>query len=254
MPGTMGKSSSYLIYVILIVAVIAYGVAGSMIISKFNGFNINIGNPVTALYFTISTISTVGYGDIVPVTEVARIFDIILILSGIAVFISALTFLSGEFVNERVINMSGRISSLEKRRLKDHIILVGTNSMNMYLADMFRLKNQRFIIITADKIMYDRLTDNGYKVYVADATSEMDMAGFSLDKARSIVIDMRDNSMAVYAALVAKKLSKGARIIVVAQTSEVEKHLRDIGVAEFEDIINPTSIVADSISKKLFKI
>ena len=84
------------IYVLAIVLVLAYGTLGSYALGG-NNFNVKIGSVSESLYFTVVTISTVGYGDIYPVTTLGRYFTIVLIISGLSIFLSAVTVLSGDF-------------------------------------------------------------------------------------------------------------------------------------------------------------
>lgn len=62
-----------------------YSTYGALYLSE--GFNPRIESLMTAFYFSIETMSTVGYGDIVPVSESARLFTISVIISGITVFL-----------------------------------------------------------------------------------------------------------------------------------------------------------------------
>ena len=238
-------------YAIAIAAVIAFGVAGTYILGRSGNFNVQINSLVTALYFTVTTVSTVGYGDIVPVTEAARIFVVVLILSGLSIFLSAVTVLSSDFVNSRIERLSGRISGIEKRLLKGHIVLIGHDLTNALLAERFKAENRKFIIITADKTISDHLRELGYVSYVADATSESDMKNFKLDIARKIIIDLRDSSRTVYAAIVARSLSGSGNMIVIAPTLELERHLNDIGI---KNVINPATMAAKQISGSLGRL
>ena len=85
----MEVNKQVVFYVLAIASVMIYGTAGAYILGQSGNFNIHINSLVTALYFTVVTISTVGYGDITPVTEIGRIFVIILIISGLSIFLIA---------------------------------------------------------------------------------------------------------------------------------------------------------------------
>jgi voltage-gated potassium channel len=81
-------------------AILAYGIFGSYLLGK--GFRPEIQDLNTASYFTITTLSTVGFGDIVPVTTEARWFVVSLLVIGLGVFASVLASaigpkISGEF-------------------------------------------------------------------------------------------------------------------------------------------------------------
>jgi voltage-gated potassium channel len=236
--------------------VTAYGIAIVIVILGGTGvtyllghnqpnFSQNIGSFVTALYFTVTTLSTVGYGDIVPITPIARIFDIILILGGLGVFFSAITIISSDFVSTRVEKLTGRISRIEKRFLRNHIVLIGAHLTNITIAEQLKNSNSRFVIVMSDKVKSDEFKDRGYPSYVADSTSEHDMKEFNLDLSHRIIIDLNDTSRAMYTAIVAKRFAAAEKIVVVATTQDLEEHLKEIGV---KNIINPATMAAKKIN------
>ena len=65
------------------IAILVVGTIGFMILERLSF--------IDALYFTIVTISTVGYGDIHPTTTVSKLFGIILIIIGIGIFLTIVT-------------------------------------------------------------------------------------------------------------------------------------------------------------------
>lgn len=73
-----------------------YSTYGALYLSE--GFNPRIESLMTAFYFSIETMSTVGYGDIVPVSESARLFTISVIISGITVFATSMTSIFGPLI------------------------------------------------------------------------------------------------------------------------------------------------------------
>ncbi len=244
----MKISSKILVYTLAVSAILAFGVIGTLIINSYGGFNTQIKTPLDALYYTITTISTVGYGDIVPTSQLGKLFAIILIISGLTIFATIISMAGGDIMKQNLEKISGSISSAEKRTLKNHVILIGFDTTNAILAEKLRESRISFIIITGDKVLADQLKRKNYKVYVADATLESDLKDFELEKAKSIIIDIRDNSRTVYVVLVAKHLAKNTPIHVVAPTLEVEKHLKSIGI---ENIINPAGIAAKQIQEMI---
>lgn len=231
------------IYVLAIVLVLAYGTLGSYALGG-NNFNVKIGSVSESLYFTVVTISTVGYGDIYPVTTLGRYFTIVLIISGLSIFLSAVTVLSGDFLSARVEKIYRGVSRIEKRWMSNHVVLIGCDSTNLLLAEKLKKQNRNLIIITSDTVMADSLRDSGYHAYAVDYTLKSNMERFRLDRATDVVIDIRDSSKTVYVVLVVRKLAKKVRISAVAQSMEEASHLSDL---EIDNIINPASIAADRI-------
>jgi len=239
-------------YSAAVMAVLAFGIIGTYLIGQSGGFNVKINSLLDAVYFTVVTVSTIGYGDIYPVSATAKIFVIILIIFGIGVFFSTIVAVSGEFMNDRIEIFTGRVNRFEKRLLNKHVILIGSDVTNLYLAEKLAEKGERFIIITSDPTNADHLKRLGYRAYIADATSDDEMEEFELKKAKAIVIDVKDSSRAIYALLVAKDLASSVKIVVVAPTKDAEHHLRNIAAGKAV-IINPADIAASTISDSIFK-
>jgi voltage-gated potassium channel len=238
------------VYISLIIIVFAVGTAGVYFFGHYQaGFNEPINSFVTAAYVTVITLSTVGYGDFVPVTTGARVFIMVLIVSGLGIFLSALTFVSSEFVNARVATITGRINPFERRLLKEHIILVGSDTVNMRMAEKLKEKNMRFIILSSNKEIIEQYREQGYRAFVVDETDEEAMKKFEIGKAKSIIIDMRDKSRMVYAILIIRNLAEKSKIVAVAHNTDEEKHIRNMGASI--GIVSPFEIVSNMLIKKI---
>jgi voltage-gated potassium channel len=235
-------------YIFAIAAVLAYGVIGTYVLGQWNNFNVKINSWNEALYFTIVTISTVGYGDIVPITNTARDFVIVLIISGLSIFLSALTVLSGEFMGARLEHLYTGMSAIDRKRFSNHIVLVGFNTTNQLVARELMNQKSNFIIITRDKATAEELRKDGYPAYLVDYTQRTDLMRFNLDKARDIVVDLKDNSETVYVVLIIRKIASKAMLSVVAPTPEAEMHLSDLNV---DTIISPVRMAANMLSHVL---
>ncbi len=234
-------------YAVAMLIVLTYGTVGAYILGQSGNFNVNISSWTEALYFTIVTMSTVGYGDIVPVTEIGRIFVIILIISGLSIFLSAITILTGDFLSARVEKLYSGVS-VDRKKMNRHIVLIGLDSTNELVAQKLKSQRRNFVIITGDKPAADSMKKKGYPAFVEDYTSKAELEKFNLDKATDIVIDLRDNSKMVYVVLVVRKLAKHAKISVVAHHTEAEAHLEDL---EVDTVVNPITIAADTLIKTL---
>ncbi len=246
------KIREMIAYLIAILAVLAFGIIGTYYLGQRGGFNVRINSLLDATYFTLVTLSTIGYGDIYPVSASAKIFVIILIIVGIGVFFSTIVVVAGDFMKERVEAITGRMSAFEKRRLNKHIILIGTSSTNAYLAEKLHESDERFIIVTSSPENAEHMKRLGYNVHVADSTSEIEMREFEPQKSKAIVIDIEDSSRAIYALLVAKELTSTSKIIVISPSKAAEHHLRNISGGRAL-VMNPAEIAASTISKSIFK-
>ncbi|MDE1823984.1 MAG: NAD-binding protein [Candidatus Micrarchaeota archaeon] len=225
---------------------------GTYYIGNHNGFNQPIGNLLNSLYFTVITISTLGYGDIYPVSGEAKVFVIVLIITGVTTFLSTIVLLAGDILNERIEALTGRMSAFDKRMLNKHIVLVGSNTINLALVERLREIGAKFIVVSSDKTIVDRLRESGVKAFVADSTSESDMRVFNLHKADGVIIDNRDSSKTVYTVMVVRELARGVRMVVIAPNKETERHLKNLAGAK-ATILNPSEIAAVAVNDTLFK-
>lgn len=237
-----------ILYIAAIIIVVAYGTIGAYILGGSGNFNVTVNSWVEALYFTIVTISTVGYGDITPTTDIARIFVMILIISGLSIFLSAITILSGEFLTARIEKLNSDSARLAKRRLSNHIVLIGYNSTNAHVAEKLKSEGRNFVLILGDKPAVDVLVNKGYPAFLADYTLKSEMERFKLGAASDIVIDLKESSETVYVVLVVKKLAKRVKISVIVPNNDAQAHLIDL---EVDHVINPVTIAADMMTKVL---
>ncbi len=125
-----------------VIFALCYGVFGSYLLrSEFHNLN-TIGD---AIYYSVVTYSTVGYGDIYPITNVAKYFVISMIIMGLVMFTSGISLIIYIFNNELkhlLFNINkGKIS------MSDHIIFLGYSIMSKILIKRLQKEGKNFIII-----------------------------------------------------------------------------------------------------------
>lgn len=135
-----------------------YGTIGTYLFRiDFSGIN----SIYDALYFTIVTYSTVGYGDIFPKTIFAKFFVITMIMIGLVVFATSITIIAYN-INRHLKKL---LNHLNKGRLgmTNHIILIGYGVFTRILIQQYIKDKINFVVIDADKNLdYERqqLMDN----------------------------------------------------------------------------------------------
>ncbi|WP_234731645.1 voltage-gated potassium channel protein [Acidocella facilis] len=124
---------------------ITYGVLGSLILGQ--GFAPPILDIQQAAYFTIVTMSTVGYGDILPKSDEARLFVMSLIVVGITVFVTSLSAVVGPLVQGR---LSRIIDPHQRKRMKrvNHYIIAGSGALAHNTARELLARDKAVVVIT----------------------------------------------------------------------------------------------------------
>jgi voltage-gated potassium channel len=236
------------LYLLLAAIVVAIGSATTFLLSLGSNFNVQHLSILNSIYYTVDTLTTNSYGDILPVSAAARAFTIITELIGVSIFIGALTILTNEIMENRLNKLTGGISELESRALRNHTILIGINTINMYLAGRLKVMKKKFVIITNSREHLDELRDIGYPVHVANLASKDSLKRYAIDRADKVVIDMLDKAQSMYAYMIVKDLAgKKTQIKIIARDQDTEKYFAQVAKGANEELINPEYDVAMEI-------
>lgn len=110
----------------LVIMLFAYAILGSFVFGP--DFKPPIQDFLTAVYYSLVTMSTVGYGDIVPVTEEARVFAVSLIIFGIIVFATSVSAILIPLINKRMQRLFFQPKGGKMLR-SNHYIIVGATPL-----------------------------------------------------------------------------------------------------------------------------
>jgi voltage-gated potassium channel len=228
-------------------AVVSFGVIGTYFLGTTgHNFNQNM-NIINAIYFTIITLSTVGYGDIVPITPIAKMFVVTLIVFGMGAFLTALTSISSDLASKRILSLTSRLATIEGEILKDHILLIGSGTVNLAMIEDLKKSKRKYVMIINDITIAEKLSEEGYKVSAINLLSEKEIQKFNPEKASKIIVDIRDPSDTIYITLILAKIAKDIPTIVIAHTEDLEMRLESIKTIKDIKIINPSKLVARNL-------
>ncbi len=182
-----------------------------------------------SLYWTIVTITTVGYGDITPQTELGRIFAIVLMIVGIGSILYILTAIGRNIIEGRIweiFTMSEKEEDVQK--LENHLIVCGYGDIGRTITQQLQLGKEDVVIIdeNADALR-EEATDLPY--IVGDGTKEEVLETAKIDTARGLFAALPSGSDNILLTLSAKDLNPKIRIVAKADSNEGAKHLRRAG-------------------------
>lgn len=182
------------------------------------------------VYFTIVTVTTVGYGDIVPVSGRARMVDA-LFVTPIRIFIW-FTFLGTAY--QMVVQRW-----LEERRLRNfakslqgHVVLCGFGHSGRIAALELVEKGhtpERLVVIDSSEAAAQAAAEAGFLALVGDAASESMLRQAAVPEARAVIVSLRRDDTGVLTVLTARDLAPKARIIVSCREAENARLLRRSG-------------------------
>ncbi|MDQ7044604.1 MAG: NAD-binding protein [Sulfurimonas sp.] len=245
LPEVYPHLKAFRLPLILTVLTMLVGTLGYVIIDDFALMD--------AIYQTGITFTTVGFGEIAPVSDAGRIFTVTLIISGFAVFSSAIGILVAE------LNKGNIVSILKERRmlynivrLKKHFVVCYHNDYTIEVTKQLRANHIPFVVIDPRPEIHEWAIENKYTSYLqAEPYAELTMLKAHVASAKG-VISLSD-SIADNIALIASvrlfekehELPYAYNIISTAETvGDVEK-LKKLGA---DTVISPTKLTAKRVS------
>lgn len=223
---------SYLMSLIGLLAVFAYGVLGSLLLG--NRFQPNIHDVYTALYFTVVTLSTVE-SNIYPATPEAKVFMVSLILGGISIFTTTIVTTFGPLLSNQINPiLSGKKVKIES---SDHVILVGTSSFASSVALELASHGIGFVQVVGS----EDAPPLSEQPVVRGAPSEEVLKQAGILSAHTVVFAGEADAANASALLTAKKLNQHVRAVVAASSSQAIPRLR---WARADLVFAPTAVGA----------
>ena len=193
-----------------------------------------------AIYWTVVTLSTVGYGDITPVTSEGRLVAMVVIASGIGVFafstsiiVSALQDRMGDIRTQRV------AGELERRR--DYTVVCGYGRVGQAVVERLVAEDEQFVIIERDPERVRQASAKRLLVVEGDAADPAIMAAVGMGERAAVVICVTDDDVSnVFITVSARNMNPSLRIIASANRREVVNKLTlagaDYVVTPFESV------------------
>ncbi|MGH8297680.1 MAG: NAD-binding protein [Steroidobacteraceae bacterium] len=242
-----------------VLVTLGYGVIGSYVLGS--GFTPKITNFIEAVYFTVVTMATVGYGDITPRAADARIFTISLIVLGLAVFATSLPAIVAPLIDKRMMNL------LQPRRRKmkrdSHVIVVGDGPLAQDAARALAARGLQVTAILSQKPETE--ADQPEDFVVGDGSDTETLRGVNIAEARAMLALSQDDSYNAFAVLAAKELNPNLRTVAavsdtrntgrVARTRpDVLLALPQLGGELLAMALSGEEIKADALISQLLKL
>ncbi len=217
-----------------LMAIIIVGSIGYMVIE---GWSV-----IDAVYMTITTITTVGYREVNPLSNGGRIFNIFVILGGMGGAFYALTGVIQYIVEGNLAATFGRRRMENKiEKLTSHFILCGFGRVGEEIAAILREEEVPFVIIDNRAECVSRADKAGYLYLEGDATSDEILKKAGIERARGLITALGSDVDNTYITLSARGLYPSLFITSRASDAAAESKLKRMGANR---VVSPNSIGA----------
>lgn len=225
----ISSATKFTRYFWLLGILIASGVAGYSLIEHWSFFD--------SLYMTITTLATVGYGEVHPLTFPGRIFTMFLIVGGVGTLLYILSDIAHILANSDIKEFLGRRRMKDRiRKLSGHQIVCGFGRTGQEVANQFRQQKVSFVIIEEAADLFQRAVDDGHLALLGDATTDEILLEANVTAASGIVCTLPDDAANTFIALAARGFNENIIIVCRAANPGSESKMRRAGA---HNVISP---------------
>lgn len=185
---------------------------------------------VDALYMTVITVSTVGFGEVGTTSNSSEIFSVIMIFLGVGIVGYAFTTLVAMFVEGKVSDL-WKGSKMERKisALSDHYIICGSGELAEVIIKKFIDENLDFVVITDKREDLDDYSHHNILVVEGQSTEESVLLHAGIEKAKGLVATMETEVGNIVTVLTARNLNNKIYIISNAITKSGNEKLLKVG-------------------------
>ncbi len=216
----------------VVVAVLAIGTIGYVVLEGYD--------PINALYMVITTITTVGYGEIQPLSPRGRLFTMGLIVVGVGTMLYTLSSVVHYAAQGELAREVGR-RRMQRRieRLSDHVILCGYGRVGRQIANEFRREGVPFVVVDVNETSLAAADAEGCLWVPGNASNDDVLLAAGVKRARALIAAVDSDVDNVYVTLSARGLNPNLFIVARASRDEAEPKLRRAGA---DRVISPYQI------------
>lgn len=184
----------------------------------------------TSLYWAIVTLSTTGYGDVVPVTNGARAMTSILLFGQIFLGGYLVSVITSTVIDESQKEALGTLGT----DLSNHIVVLGYGGVGQSAVRELLTQDQLVAVVadSPDQVANIRSLAPAHRLFATyGAAAELDiLRRVNVPQAHSVIVCTMDDATNMIAALNVRTLAPKARVVVSVQRSELRETLRSAGV------------------------
>jgi len=207
---------------IAIFAIIVIGTVGYLIIERWSF--------IDSIYQTITTLSTVGFQEVHPLSTAGRIFTMVLILIGTGTMLYAATAVVQYLLEGNLGNILGRRRmKTEIAKLKGHTILCGYGKVGKEVAHVFKDEKTPFVIIEQDEKACAKATGDGFLCVNMNAANDEALKEAGILNAKALVAALGSDADNLYVTLSAKSIRPDIFVVARIDNEESEGKLKRAG-------------------------
>lgn len=231
---------------------LALGVIAALVATGTIGYKLILGLPwFDCFYFTLITITTIGFGEPQGMTEPARYFTAFLIITGVSTIGYALSVAARALLEFELIATFGKRKMFKDiSKLSDHYIVCGAGRIGARVIREIARRGHDFVVIEGNEASADKLLSLGYLVLMGDATDDNVLRAAGIERARGLVCAVSSDPDNLYITLTARDINKELRIVSRANDESAVKRLLKAGA---DQVVSPAITGSNQMAQVLLR-
>jgi len=231
------------IVLLALLVVILLGTIGFHFIEGWSWFD--------GFYMVVTTLTTIGYQEVHPLSHAGRIFNVFVILAGVSLVLVTIGALTQALLEFELQSFFGR-RRMEREigRLSGHYIICGAGRVGRSAARELARKPVPFLIIEQNDAKAQRYAGENWLMMVGDATQEQTLRDAQIERARGLVAATTTDATNLYIVLTARALNAKLKIVARASEEDAEKHLLTAGA---DSVVSPYAFAGQRIAQSFLR-
>jgi voltage-gated potassium channel len=219
------------------------GTAGFKLLAGYSWFE--------GFYMTLTTITTVGYQELRPLSHAGRIFNSFLILFGVVAMFLAVGAMTQTIIE---LELQDRYGERRKKRminnLHDHFIICGFGRVGRNASYEFQRANAHFLVIDRNEQRVATAVNAGMLAIVADATQDDSLREAAVLRARGLIAALPSDAENLFIILSAKTLNPKLTVVTRVSEEEAGEKLRRAGA---DTVLTPYAMAGRQLADVLLR-
>jgi voltage-gated potassium channel len=240
----MDRLTRRFVFVLLAIAgILAVGTAGFTLVDHYAPFD--------AFYMSLTTMTTVGYGEIHPLSRAGRIFNSFLIVFGVSTIFVAIGAMTQSIIE---LEFGDAIGKRRNKRmienLKEHFIICGYGRVGRGAAAELQHAGVPFVVVDINPERVERAMIGGMLAVAADSTHDDTLRQVGIERARGLVAALSTDADNLFVLLSAKGLNPHIYVAARAAEEGAEDKMRRAGA---DSVFAPYAITGHRLAQSMLR-